>query len=78
MGTKQKQFNEALDKTITLDLTGAFTKSLVAKLEKAERERDEALAALQALYDAIPTGFGEDRALNEATKQAEKVLGVKQ
>lgn len=41
-------------------------------------ERREAMAALEALYDAIPTGFGEDRALNEATKQAEQVLGVKQ
>lgn len=39
-------------------------------------ERRKAVAALEALYDAIPTGFGEDRALNEATKQAEKVLGI--
>lgn len=67
-----------MSKTGTLDLTGAFTKSLVAKLDKAEHQRDAAISALRALYDAIPTGFGEDRALNEATKQAEKVLGVKQ
>jgi len=33
------------------------------------------LAALEALYDACPTGFGNDRALDEALKQAEAVLG---
>ncbi len=32
------------------------------------------LAALQELYDACPTGFGNDRRLNEAQIQAEKVL----
>jgi hypothetical protein len=33
--------------------------------------------ALQALYNACPTGFGNDRALDEALKQAEAVLGVR-
>lgn len=33
-------------------------------------------AALQNLYDAMPSGYGEDRALNEALRHAEKVLGV--
>lgn len=60
-----------MSKTATVDLTGAFTKSLVAKLDRAE-------TALRALYDAMPTGYGEDRALNEALRQAEKVLGISQ
>ena len=43
------------------------------RAEKAERERDEALEALRALYDASPTSC-EDRALNEAQKRAEQIL----
>jgi hypothetical protein len=60
----------------TLDLTGAFTKSLVAKLDKAEAERDKLREALQDLYDAMPAGYGDDRALNEALAGAEKALEI--
>jgi hypothetical protein len=47
------------------------------RLNKVYAQRDEFREALQALYDACPTGFGNDRALDEALKQAEAVLGVR-
>lgn len=59
-----------MSKTATLDLTAAFTKSLVAELDRAE-------TALRALYDAMPIGYGEDRSLNEAMILAEEALGIK-
>lgn len=39
-------------------------------------ENRELRATLQDLYDAMPTGYGEDRALNEALRQTERVLGL--
>lgn len=58
-----------MKKTAVLDLTGNFTKSLVAKLDMTQ-------TALHALYDVMPTGYGEDRELNEAMVLAEKALGI--
>lgn len=55
--------NEALD-------------SLAVTANRIADERNEFKAALRALYDAVPTGYGEDRALNEALRQAEKVLEI--
>jgi hypothetical protein len=45
------------------------------EMKKMEAQRDAALAALQALYNASPTSC-EDKALIDAQKLAEKVLGI--
>jgi hypothetical protein len=38
------------------------------------RQRDDLLLALEELLDARPTGFGNDRRLNEACLQAERAI----
>ena len=43
-------------------------------IDHLRAERDQLRHALQALYDAIPTGYGDDRSLNDAIRLAEQAL----
>jgi hypothetical protein len=61
----------------TQEWTPEQVEAILDRASSACTQRDAARKALQALYNACPTGFGNDRALDEALKQAEAVLGVR-
>jgi hypothetical protein len=62
----------AKPKSITLDLTGEFTKSLCAKLDKAERQRDFLLEEMRAIADGE---WVTDSSAQEIAKEALSQLG---